>query len=148
MPGFDSIVLEESGESVRMLKARFQNAKDASKLHRYSFRQLSDGQRALVALYSLIFLADNHKTSLFIDEPDNYLALREVQPWVVSASEKCGETLEQATFISHHPVLIDYLGVEKGKWFTRSPEGPARVSNESKVTEGLSLSETVARGWE
>ena len=76
LPGFDSINLAESGENVRALKVAFRGSDDDHRLDRYGFDQLSDGQRALVALYCLIFLS-NRGASLFLDEPDNYLALRE-----------------------------------------------------------------------
>ena len=91
--------------------------KRSHKRSRYRLGQLSDGQRALIALYCLLRFCDGRaaKASLFVDEPDNYISLREVQPWVVALSEALGDTLEQAVIISHHPVTIDYLG-GKAKW--------------------------------
>ncbi len=146
LPGFDSISLTESGENSRALKVVFRGA-DAS-VHRYGFNQLSDGQRALVALYSLIGLSPDGRISLFLDEPDNYLALREVQPWLAEVISKCGCTLEQAVLVSHHPATIDYMAGSKGRWFFRNADGPARVSSKPQpAIDGLSLSETVARGW-
>ena len=156
LPGFDSLDMVESGENARALKAAFHSRSDEKRLNRYGFGQLSDGQRALIALYSLLHLgephplAENSRRSLFIDEPDNYLSLREVQPWLVQVVNACGEALEQAVVISHHPATIDYLaGGARGRWFTRDGEGPARVGNEPRFsTDGLSLSEAIARGWE
>lgn len=148
LPGFDSINLAESGENVRALKVAFRGSDDDHRLDRYGFDQLSDGQRALVALYCLIFLS-NRGASLFLDEPDNYLALREVQPWLVRLAEHCGDSLEQAVVVSHHPVTIDYMAGAKGRWFHRDGNGPVRVSDRPERTvDGISLSETVARGWE
>ena len=149
LPGFGSINLTESGENARALKVDFHGARDEHRLDRFGFSQLSDGQRALVALYCLIFLSTSRRRSLFLDEPDNYLALREVQPWLVAAAEHCGETLEQAVVVSHHPVTIDYMAGAKGRWFYRDGNGPVRVSDQPERTvDGISLSETVARGWE
>ena len=86
---------------------------------------------------------------MFLDEPDNYLALREVQPWLAEVVDRCGDTLEQAVLVSHHPVTIDYMAGAKGRWFCRDKDGPARVSSKpERAIDGLSLSETVARGWE
>lgn len=148
LPGFDSMSLTESGENTRTLKVAFRG-NNGRRLDRYGFRQLSDGQRALVALYSLILLSTNGRTSLFLDEPDNYLGLREVQPWLVEVGERCGDTVEQAVIVSHHPVTIDYLAGANGRWFYRDGNGPVRVSSEpDRTVEGISLSETVARGWE
>ena len=147
LPGFDSISLTESGENSRALKAIFQGP--SSKLIRYGFDQLSDGQRALIAMYSLTHLSKDRQVSLFIDEPANYLALGEVQPWLAEAVERVGESLGQVVVASHHPVTIDYMAGANGRWFFRDGDGPVRVSKEPKNTvDGLSLSETIARRWE
>ena len=155
LPGFESLSMVESGENARVLKAAFHGRSGDHRLNRYSFSQLSDGQRFLVALYALLHLVEDdhlakgHRRSLFIDEPDNYLSLREVQPWLAQVVDACGETLEQAVLISHHPKTIDYLAGAKGRWFSRDGEGPVRVGTEPKLsTGGLSLSEAIARGWE
>ena len=154
LPDFESLSMVESGENARVLKAAFHGRSGDHQLNRYSFGQLSDGQRFLVALYALLHLvednhlAEGHRRSLFIDEPDNYLSLREVQPWLAQVVGACGETLEQAVIISHHPKTIDYLAGAKGRWFSRDGEGPVRVGTEPKLsTDGLSLSEAIARGW-
>ena len=147
LPGFDSINLTESGENSRALKAIFQGP-SPEPIH-YGFDQLSDGQRALIALYSLIHLSADRRVSLFIDEPENYLALGEIQPWLAEAAERTGESLGQLVVASHHPVIIDYMAGANGRWFFRDGDGPVRVSKEPKNTvDGLSLSETIARRWE
>lgn len=148
MPGFESMSLVEAGENSRALKVSFRKAGDAKGSTRYSFNQLSDGQRMLVALYSLIYLSER-RPSLFLDEPDNYLALREIQPWLAAAAERCGDGLEQLAIVSHHPVTIDYLGGASGRWFSRDGIGPVRVSDKPpKLVDGLALSEIVARDWQ
>ena len=149
LPGFDSLNLASTGENTRALKPVFVSSPSNSRVA-YGFDQLSDGQRALIALYSLLCFSDgiDRRISLFVDEPDNYLSLREVQPWMVKLCEACGETLEQAVVISHHPVTIDYLG-GSGRWFFRDQNGPVRVRSEpERSMEGAALSEMIARGWE
>ena len=147
LPGFDSINLTESGENSRALKAIFRGP--SSEPIRYGFDQLSDGQRALIALYSLIHLSSDRRVSLFVDEPENYLALGEIQPWLAEAAERAGESLGQVVVASHHPVIIDYMAGANGRWFFRDGDGPVRVSKEPNNTvDGLSLSETIARRWE
>ena len=147
LPDFDSINLTESGENSRALKAIFQGP--SSESTRYGFDQLSDGQRALIALYSLIHLSSDRRVSLFVDEPENYLALEEIQPWLAEAAERTGESLGQLVVSSHHPVIIDYMAGANGRWFFRDGDGPVRVSKEPKNTvDGLSLSEIIARRWE
>ena len=149
LPGFDSISLTESGENSRAFKVDFRRSNGAQQVDRLGLWQLSDGQKMLVALYSLLFLTAGRRASLFLDEPDNYLALREIQPWLAAAEQKCGDTLEQAVIASHHPVTIDYMAGAKGRWFRRDGTGPVRVGTEPDQTmEGLSLSALIARGWE
>ena len=147
LPGFDSINLTESGENSRALKAIFRGP--SSEPIRYGFDQLSDGQRALITLYSLLHLSADRRVSLFVDEPENYLALGEIQPWLAEAAERAGESLGQLVVASHHPVIIDYMAGANGRWFFRDGDGPVRVSKEPKNTvDGLSLSEIIARRWE
>lgn len=147
IPSFESLSLIATGRDSRALEAVFGRPPKRS---RYRLGQLSDGQRALIALYSLLHFCDGEagRASLFIDGPDNYISLREVQPWVVALSEALGDTLEQVVVISHHPVTIDYLG-GKARWFFRDDDGPARVKYEPPPGTGsASFSEVVARGWE
>ena len=149
LPGFDSIDLTRAGEKVRVMKVAFLGESRDRKSDRYRFDQLSDGQRALVALYCLIFLTRSPQTCLFLDEPDNYLALREIQPWLAAAAGQCGDTLEQVVVASHHPTTIDYMAGAKGRWFHRDGNGPVRVSDQpDRAVDGISLSEMIARGWE
>ena len=151
IPGFRELKLSESGENVRTLKACFNSPVNSNntKPDCYGFGQLSDGQKLLVALYSLLVLSGNRRVSLFIDEPDNYLSPREVQPWLAELEERCGDKLEQAVLISHHPISIDYMAGTSGRWFSREGEGPVRVMDKpEKTVDGLTLSNLVARGWE
>lgn len=147
IPGFESIALAESGENSRALKIILSTS--SGNRTKLSFDQVSDGQRTLIALYSLLHLSSNRQVSLFLDEPDNYLALSEIQPWLAEAVQSCGDSIEQLVIVSHHPVTIDYMAGASRRWFTRDEEGPARVSERpANVVEGIPLSQTVARGWE
>ena len=149
IPGFDSINLTESGENTRTMKIRFQGDDEDRKTTSFRLDELSDGQKLLVALYSLVHLSP-HQSLLFLDEPDNYLALREVQPFMVKVGEQCGESLAQAVLVSHHPVTIDYMAGARGRWFYREGgSSPVRVSREpGQMIDELTLSEMVRRGWD
>lgn len=94
-------------------------------------------QRALIALYSLLILPErtDRGISLFIDEPDAYLSLREVQPWIVRVLDACGDALEQAVIVSHHPTAIDHLAAASGVWFSRDRDGPARISDKPEFSD-------------
>lgn len=148
LPGFLSFSLKDVGEDAKGLKVLFDHPEVPRKSLSYDFSELSDGQRVLIALYTLIHGLKDEGLTLFLDEPDNYVALREIQPWLSTLNDACGESFEQAVLISHHPEIINSLGASKGRWFERTLAG-VRVSNEPlKATEGLELSETIARGWQ
>lgn len=149
LPGFDSISLAKSGTSRFDLVTSFASFGGDNKHNRYLFDQLSDGQRALIALYSLLILPErtDRGISLFIDEPDAYLSLGEVQPWIVRVLGACGDTLEQAVVVSHHPTAIDHLAADSGVWFSRNSDGPVRVSDKPEFSSrAMPISELIARG--
>ncbi len=145
--GFRGIRMEKVGLETRALMVIFdQNGQ------RYELRldEISDGQRALVALYSLVRLGAGQGYTLFLDEPDNYLALAEIQPWLIELADACGTTVPQAVLCSHHPELIDYLGTDRGVLLERESSGVTRAKplSETTMDDGLKLSEQIARGWE
>lgn len=147
IPGFEAISLAEFGETSWTLKVDISTP--SGTITKHGFDQLSDGQRALIALYSLLHLWSDRRVSLFLDEPDNYIALSEIQPWLTDAIGRCGDSIEQLVVASHHPVTIDYMAGASGLWFSRDENGPVRVSDEpANAVDGISISETVARGWE
>lgn len=145
--GFVGIRLVRVGQETRALMVAFQEQKERYELR---FDEISDGQRALIVLYALVHLAAGQGYTLFLDEPDNYVALTEIQPWLIELADSCGETLPQAVLCSHHPELIDYLGDDRGTLLKREASGVIKVEkpNRKLIEGGLKLSEIVARGWE
>jgi len=146
--GFNGIRLEKVGQETRAFMIVFEDQEGGS---RYELRldELSDGQRALIALYALVFVTAGQGYTLFLDEPDNFIALAEIQPWVMELADAVGDHLPQAVICSHHPELIDYLGAEHGFLFARETSGVVIIRDlEYKDSKGLKLSELVARGWE
>ena len=145
--GFRGIRMEKVGLDTRALMVMFDQYGQ-----RYELRldEISDGQRALIALYSLVRLAAGQGYTLFLDEPDNYVALAEIQPWLIGLADACGDAVPQAVLCSHHPELIDYLGGDRGLVLQRESSGVTvvRPSKDLAIEGGLKLSEVVARGWE
>ena len=147
IPGFHAFKLEQAGKH-RILKVGFSKEDENNSPLYFDFEQLSDGQRVMIALYSLLLGLQDMGHTVFIDEPENYVSLAEIQPWLMELNDACGDGFPQAVLISHHPELIDYLGPEIGKWFERDPLGPTRVKKlPEKIEKGLKLSEQIARGW-
>ena len=149
--GFHNIHLQQSGLDTRALMVDFVgddvSGGDNFKLR---FDELSDGHRALVVLYALLHLRpESGGVTLFLDEPDNFLELTEIQPWLFELIDLCDETPSQAVVCSHHPELIDYLGADSGVMLVRqsSTAITAQPLSELSNGDGLELSEQLARGW-
>ena len=142
----NAIRLEKVGQDTRALMVVFDEGDERYALR---FDEISDGQRALIVLYSLIHLAEGQGYTLFLDEPDNYVALPEIQPWLMALSDACGEAVSQAVVCSHHPELIDYLGGESGLLLQREKSGVVTAGKPevAELDSGLKLSELIARGW-
>ena len=149
--GLRGLRLERVGVDTRVLSAVFGEADEA---HEYRFHELSDGQRALIVLYAITFLTADQGTVLFIDEPVNYVGLREIQPWLIALADSCGTAFPQAVLCSHHPEVIDYLGGDRGVLLWREGLGPTRAESLADELERLNrdsplrISQLMARGWE
>ncbi|WP_437819787.1 AAA family ATPase [Sorangium sp. So ce1078] len=138
LPGF-----LELHEHLGHLQARFGD--DAASVS-FRFDELSDGQRALIALYVLRHAVAGPGKALAIDEPDNYVSLREIQPWLTEMTDLAlGKSGPQIWMISHHPEVLNLLAVDFGWRFFRDGTGPTRVERFQPAT-GLDPAETVARG--
>ena len=151
LPGLREFRLEKVGVDTRALVGVFGDMDEESV---YKFRELSDGQRALTALYALTHLTMDRRRAMLIDEPVNFVGLSEVQPWLVALGDACGTTCGQAVLSSHHPEVIDYLGADRAILLSRDATGPTRAEALSEGLEPLTrdgplrLSEVMARGWE
>ena len=149
--GLRGLRLRKVGVDTRVLSAIFGETDEA---HEYRFHELSDGQRALIVLYAITLLTADQGTVLFIDEPVNYVGLREIQPWLIELSDACGAAFPQAVLCSHHPEVIDYLGGDRGILLWRDGVGPTRAEpvadglGHPKRSGPLKLSQLMARGWE
>ena len=144
--GFHGLRMERSGPESRTMRVDFAGDHGA---HSLRLDEVSDGERALMVLYALLGLASKHPFALLIDEPDKYLALSEVQPWLMALCDACDDAKHQAVICSHHPELIDYLGGEKGILLERTEGGATRIRDASAIAakNGLRLSELIARRW-
>jgi len=152
MEGLDGLRLRQVGADTRELRLRFISPGirgQGNKHYELRLDELSDGQRALVILYGLLHLGrDGGGIWLFLDEPDNFVALPEIQPWLMALVELCEDTASQAVLCSHHPELIDYLGPTHGQVLRRNTSGATTAQPIRTATGGLKLSELVARGWD
>jgi len=145
MDGFDSFRLASTGEEHRTLMAGFVERPGEPVFYR--FDDLSHGQRIIILLYALYFYVKDHAVCLCVDEPENYLGLPEIQPWLTECFDAATEGQGQVLFISHHPEIINYLATEYGHWFEKAAGSPVRLRRITEDAGGLPVSELVARGW-
>jgi len=145
-PDFRSFRLDEVGLQAKALQLRFGagNGKGAGTLY---LVQLSDGEKMLVGLYMVrSALATGAIHTALIDEPDNYVGLPELQPWVLSMMELLDEN-RQAILISHHPEVLAQASEDYGRYLWRDNHtSPTRIGPLT-VPEGMSAGEAVTRGW-
>lgn len=130
LPGFVALALVRSGER-KMLKARFRLPGSTEEVQ-FSLRELSDGQRALIAPQTLL------------------PCLPEIQPWLDRIYEQVEDERLLALLVSHHPRLINMIAEDSGFWVHQDDDtGVARVSPimRGEDSDGLPLSQLVERGW-
>lgn len=147
--GFKHFKLANVGEKTRLLKLSFEKNNGHHNTIEYRFSQLSDGDRVLIALYTLIHYARFGDYTLCIDEPENFIALREIQPWILELYDYCSDDELQALLITHHPEIINSFALSAGYWFGREHnQAPVQVKRITDHDErGLSIAELVSRGW-
>jgi energy-coupling factor transporter ATP-binding protein EcfA2 len=147
IPGLEALDAKEAGLDVRVLQATMRSPD--GKTVNLPFSHLSEGQRALIALYVLLYCAVGEDRTLLIDEPDNFIALAEIQPWLVKLLDRVDEQNAQVILVSHHPELLDQLADQGGVLLDRPNGGETRVLPfEPPEDSGLKASEIIARGWE
>jgi predicted ATPase len=145
LEGFLNYNFAQLGRESNILMFLFSSPNRRSELTPFTFEELSEGQRALVVLYTLLHAVPNDAT-LCIDEPEEFLSPREIQPWLNLLMEKT-ESGGQALLISHNPGLINLLAPSNGLLFARPRGGPVNVMPMPSDESGLSVSELLARGW-
>jgi energy-coupling factor transporter ATP-binding protein EcfA2 len=145
-PDFKAFKLVDIGLNTKALQLRFDGPSGRNGGWLF-FHQLSDGEKILVGLYmARAALATGAVRTVLLDEPDNYVGLPELQPWVLALRELLDER-HQAILISHHPEILGNAGEEYGRYLWRDNHtSPTRISP-LQAPPDLSPGEAVARGW-
>jgi predicted ATPase len=146
LDGFSSLRLEPAGED-RLLFAVFNQGTKSN--IKFRFKQLSDGQRCLICLYIVLHFVLAKGGTVIIDEPENFVSLAEIQPWLVKVADIVEERKGQVLLFSHHPELINQWAPSHGVQFIRDGVGSVRVEPfHGDPDSSLPPAELVARGWE
>lgn len=147
MDEFQALKFSSEEDGVRKLRAEF--LAPTQKRVSYSISELSDGQRYLIALYMILQFLISRGDTVFLDEPDNFISLREIQPWLLAAEEAVEEHKGQLILISHHPETLNQWAREYGLRFFREENGHVRVEKFRQDKDGkLQAAELIARGWD
>lgn len=140
-PDFRSFKTVDVGLNAKALQLRFDGAEP------FFFHQHSDGERSLIGLHMIrAALETDAAQSILIDEPDNYVGLPELQPWVMAIRELLDEN-HQAILISHHPEVLGGASEENGIYLWRDNHTSPTRSGPLQVPEGMTPAEAIARGW-
>ena len=155
--GLESIDLTELGQGAMVLQAAFKKSSIISnassgkggKPFRLDFNELSHGQQSLIALYALLHFVVRENTTLCIDEPDNFVALAEIQPWLLCVQDRVDDFGAQVLLASHHPELLNMWAPDYGVLLERNGAGPTTSRRyKSNPDSDLPPSEQIARGLE
>jgi predicted ATPase len=104
IPGLVSINNPKSGDMYRLVvRVNFEG-----KNHDLNFQELSDGQKVLMALYYILANTPDRST-LILDEPENFLAPGELQPWLNAMHDAWEERDIQFIVISHNPITLNWF---------------------------------------
>jgi predicted ATPase len=146
MDGFLTLKFSSEEDGVRRLRAEFTSP--SKKRVSYSISELSEGQRCLISLYMILHFSIERGDTVFVDEPDNFIALREIQPWLLSAEQAVEDHHGQLILVSHHPETLNQWAQLYGVRFVREQNGQVRALKFSTNDSNLQSSEVIARGWE
>jgi predicted ATPase len=145
LPGFDSLTLVEAGEG-KLLSAVFHNT--AGGRSTFRLHQLSEGQRALIGLYVLLHCVPDPVSTIMVDEPENFVGLPEIQPWLDAVHDWASEPSHQAVLVSHHPLVVNFLAQRHGVWVDRRESvGFSQARKISDDTSGMSVADLMERRW-
>jgi predicted ATPase len=147
LTGFQSLRFSAVDDGVRKLRTHFEAPQKEGAT--YSISELSEGQRMLIGLYMVLHFVIVKGQTVILDEPDNFISLREIQPWLLAAEEAVEDSKGQLIIISHHPEILNQWAQEDGLRFFREENGHVRTEKFKSDYDGLlKPSELIARGWE
>jgi predicted ATPase len=107
IPGFVAANNHSVGDSYRCKVSVEYNGKT----YGLALSELSDGQKILFVLYSILSNVPDGSTVL-IDEPENFLAPGELQPWLDAVHDEWEERGIQFILISHNPKTLNWYHKE------------------------------------
>ncbi|MCB1036358.1 MAG: ATP-binding protein, partial [Acidobacteria bacterium] len=126
IPGFQNFRFMPAGDR-KVLLADF--AREGETGYSLPFARLSEGHRILSILDAIAYGLVGSASVLCFDEPENFISLPEVQPWLQALRDLVEERGGQLLLISHHPEVIDYLAADSAFRFDRPNGDLVRISS-------------------
>jgi len=121
---FKSLKLNDAGISTKWLGLRFQD------IEQLRFDQLSDGEKMLIGLYMIhAAISVGNVNTVMIDEPDNYVSLQELQPWLLSVGELVDNN-HQVLILSHNTEILENNPSSSVFFWRDNHKSPTRVGSE------------------
>jgi len=140
---FKGVSIKVDEERTGWLRATFSSPSGAD--FQMPLDELSDGQRVLIALYVILYTQVEQGRTVAFDEPDNYVSLDEIQPFLMEAVDRVQSSHGAQIFIiSHHPEFINQLAPDDGYVMFREKGGPTRIQRFA-ASEAIPAAEIVAR---
>lgn len=144
LDGFQDISIRVDEQRTGRLRANFLDPN--GKAYALQFDELSDGQRVLILLYIALYTQLDGQRTIAFDEPDNFVSLDEIQPFLMDMLDKALDGSGPQCFVaSHHPEYLNQLAPSHGHVLFRENGGQTRV-RPFESNEALPPSEIVARG--
>lgn len=148
IPGLRTINLKALYKSGKLWEARLEVE---GKERGFALDELSEGQISLAVLYAILHFSMGNGATVALDEPDNYLALAEIEPFLYALEDAAELNRAQVFLISHHPEIYNHWArdPDRARYFEQSGGGhfTARTIDWGQYP-GLSPAEVVARGWQ
>lgn len=99
----------------------------------------------------MLYFGIHPGSTLALDEPDNFLALSEIEPFIHALEDAAEKQNAQVFLVSHHPEICDRWArdAERARYFTKTGDGIFRVQPiDWEQYPELSPAEVIARGWQ
>lgn len=114
----------------------------------YAFDEMSDGQKMLAVLLGLRHLLPIERGQLIcVDEPTNWISLRESQPWIREMQDAVEEHDGQLLVTSHSGEVIDWLAPNLAVILRRVDGGATELLRfEDVAVEMLTATEVLREG--
>jgi predicted ATPase len=147
IPGLQSINMSRQHRG-KLLEVRYRGGQATGSL---TLDELSEGQISLLTHYAVLHFGAPQGLTVALDEPDNFLALAEIEPFLNELEDAVLQHGSQVFVISHHPEFYNRwaLDQERCHYFERSDDGrfSVRQIDWSELPD-LSPAELIARGWQ